>query len=78
MWEGGVQFFLRGVTGLPVTTQLNWLELEELLNCLEVGVKGIPDRDLRDRLQRLWGSKNNGDVGDELDRIEGERNTRRF
>lgn len=78
MWEGGVQFSLRGITGLPVTVQLNWLELEELLQCLGVGVKGIPDIDLRTRLQRLWGSKYNGDSGDAFDRSEDRRNTRRF
>ena len=79
VWEGGMVLNLRGMNGEPVKVKMNWLEFEEVMRFILLAVDQIPDEDLKDRLKRTWGKKLNGpDTRSEIDRLEDQRNTRRF
>lgn len=79
VWEGGMFLNLRDENGEPITARLNWLEFEEIMQMIVYAVDAIPDEDLKARLLRIWGKKFNGhDIRNEIDRLEDQRNTRRF
>lgn len=79
VWEGGMILSLRDENGKPITARLNWLEFEEIMQMITYAVDAIPDEDLKARLLRIWGKKFDGhDIRDEIDRLEDQRNTRRF
>lgn len=79
VWEGGMLLNVRDENGKPITARLNWLEFEEIMQMIVYAVDAIPDEDLKARLLRIWGKKFNGhDIRNEVDRLEDQRNTRRF
>jgi hypothetical protein len=79
LWEKGIMMCLENRDGSEVEVELTWNAFQEMLRLIVIAVEQIPDEKIRESIEREWGKKyGRPDLGSFLDRIEDQRNTRRF